>query len=324
MVIALRINKDNMDAYSDPKALRPDWELIHLGNGDVSDAEVAATGAEALIVDAITPVTAELIDVMPQLKIIHSQGVAYNCIDCDAARARGIYVCNNAGVNAKAVAEHTIMLMMTLLRRFAESQAAVYAGKQIDFKSSCFANALPELMGKRVGFIGLGAIGMEAAKRLHAFGCELSYNDRFPIDNDLGMTMVSREELLQTCDIISLHVPVTPETTHMINDEAIKLMRPGTILINTARGELVDQDAVGRALIEGRLGGYGTDTLSPEPVPADLPLLHLPEEARARLAVTPHVAGLTIGSFQRTYCNIWSNLAAVEDGQRPNFVVNGL
>jgi len=324
MRIALRINKDNMDTYSDPAMLRPDWELIQLGNGEVPDAVTAATDAEVLVVDAITPVTAELIAAMPNLKIIHSQGVAFNRIDCEAAAARGIYVCNNAGVNATAVAEHTVMLMLDLLRRFAASQAAVYAGGQMGFKSGCFADALPELMGLHVGFIGLGAIGMETARRLQAFGCELCYNDRFPIENDLGLQLCSREEVLQNCDIVSLHVPVTPETTHMINEETLALMRPGAILINTARGELVDQEAIARALISGRLGGYGTDTLSPEPVPADLPLLHLPEEVRARLAVTPHVAGLTAGSFRRTYRNIWSNLAALQDGQRPRFIVNGV
>ena len=94
MVIALRINKDNMDAYSDPAMLRPDWELIQLGNGEVPDAVTAATNAEALVVDAITPVTAELIAAMPNLKIIHSQGVAFNRIDCEAAAARGIAATN--------------------------------------------------------------------------------------------------------------------------------------------------------------------------------------------------------------------------------------
>lgn len=324
MKIALRINKANMDAYSDPSALREGWELIHLGNGEVSDRNVAATNAEALVVDAITDVSAELIAAMPNLKIIHSQGVAFNRINCAAAAERGIYVCNNAGVNAVPVAEHTVMLILSLLRSTAESMEAVFAGKQIEYKNKCFSAALPELMGKKVGIIGFGAIGRELAKRLAVFGCEIYYNDIAEIPNDFGAKYMEKDELLHRCDIVSLHAPVIPSTVHMMNKDTLALMKPGALLINTARGELVEQNALCAALESGCLGGFAADTLDPEPVTLDNPLLSLSDAAKRRVILTPHIAGLTEGSFRRTYRNIWSNIAAVEDGSRPTFVVNGI
>lgn len=321
MNLTLYISESNMAAYSNPADLRPDWKLTHCV---WNDDEIVASNPDALIVDAITPVTAELIAKLPNLKLIHSQGVAFDRIDCQAAKERGIYVCNNAGVNAVAVAEHGVMLILATLRKLVESQEAVFAGKQEAYKLSCFGNSPDELYGKKVGIIGFGAIGRELAKRLAAFGCELYYNDVFRAKDESLAAYMERDEILKQCDIISLHVPVLPSTEKMINDETLAMMKPDAILLNTARGALIDDEAVKRALTEGRLGAYVTDTLYPEPVTLDNPLLNLEPQARARVVYTPHTAGLTSGSFKRTYRNIWTNVALVEDGQRPNFVVNGL
>ncbi len=322
MNITLQINQANMDAYSDPSMIRPDWKLVNLGNAAVSDEAVAETEPEVLIVDAVTPVTAELIEKLPKLKMIHSQGVAYNRIDTEAAKKRGIYVCNNAGVNAVSVAEHAVMLMLASLRRLCESQESVYAGHQIDFKNRMFSDALPELYGKKVGIVGYGAIGKELAKRLSAFGCELFYYDVVKTADPIAYLPLN--ELLSSCDIITLHVPVLPSTTGMINEETLKLLKKNAVLLNTARGELVDQEALKKALEEDRIGLFAADTLSPEPVLPDNPLLNLSEKAAKKVLLTPHIAGFTAGSFERTYRNIWKNTAAVQDGLHPDFVVNGL
>jgi phosphoglycerate dehydrogenase-like enzyme len=364
--IALRINRDNMDAYSDPGDLRPDWTLIHLGNGDVPDETVAATGAQVLVVDAVTPVTASLLEAMPRLRLIHSQGVAFDRIDCTAARERGIYVCNNPGVNAAAVAEHTVMLMLAGLRQLIPARRAVLAGEQMAYKNRCFSNALPELLGKAVGLIGFGAIGREVAARLVPFGCSVYFYTPSGKGDVPGAKALDLETLLRTCDIVSLHAPVTDVTRGMIGRDALARMKPGAILINTGRGEtvvldavyealksrrldgagldvleveppplehllintargaLIDPAAVKEALERGSLGLYATDTLDPEPVTADNLLLSLAPAHRDRLLCTPHVAGLTQGSFRRTYRNIWRNVALVQDGRPPDFVVNGL
>ncbi|MBR6429939.1 MAG: hypothetical protein IKS27_01875 [Oscillospiraceae bacterium] len=324
MNIALRINRDNMDAYSDPGDLRPDWTLIHLGNGDVPDETVAATGAQVLVVDAVTPVTASLLEAMPRLRLIHSQGVAFDRIDCAAARERGIYVCNNPGVNAAAVAEHTVMLMLAGLRQLIPARRAVLAGEQMAYKNRCFSNALPELLGKAVGLIGFGAIGREVAARLVPFGCSVYFYTPRGTGDVPGAKALDLETLLRTCDIVSLHAPVTDVTRGMIGRDALARMKPGAILINTARGALIDPAAVKEALERGSLGLYATDTLDPEPVTADNLLLSLAPAHRDRLLCTPHVAGLTQGSFRRTYRNIWRNVALVQDGRPPDFVVNGL
>jgi phosphoglycerate dehydrogenase-like enzyme len=322
--IALLINRKNMEQCSLPGDIPGGWELIHLGNGAVDEADIVATGADVIVADAIRPVSSNVIRSMPKLKLIHSQGVAYNLIDCKAAAERGVYVCNNAGVNAGAVAEHAVMLMLVLLRRFTDSQAYVLAGRQIDFKNSCFENGLPELGGRCAGIIGMGAIGRELTKRLKAFGCDVSYNDCAPVGDSMGAVFVSQEDIFRNCDIISLHVPVLPSTVGMINDSVLDKLKPGAILINTARGELIDQEALCRALTSGKLGGFGADTLSPEPVTTDNPLLSLPPAALKKVALTPHIAGITSESFIRMYKNIWKNIALVADGKRPCNVVNGI
>ena len=321
MNLTLYISEANMDSYSNPADLRPDWKLTHCV---WEDDAVVASNPDVLIVDAITTVSAELIARLPNLKLIHSQGVAFDRIDCAAAKERGIYVCNNAGVNAVAVAEHCVMVILATLRKMVEAQEAVYAGKQEEYKNATFANAPDEIYGKKVGIIGYGAIGRELAKRLAAFGCEIYYNDVFRAKDESIATYMERDEILEKCDIISLHVPVLPSTEKMINDDTLAKMRPDAILVNTARGALVDHEAMRRALNEGLIGAYVTDTLFPEPVTLDNPLLNLEPQARERVVLTPHTAGFTRGSFERTYRNIWSNVALVQDGQRPNFVVNGL
>ena len=323
MKVALLINKENFLKYSAWQDT--EWELIHMGNGEPDPGAVVATGADVLVVDAITKIGMDIITKMPGLKLIHSQGVAFNAIDIDAAREAGIYVCNCAGMNAQSVAEQAVMLILTLLKSFRYNEDMVYAGKQMDAKTACFKEGLPELFGSRVGMVGFGAIGREFAARLKPFGCDIFYYTR---SGDMGISdakYMPLDELYAGCDIISLHVPVTPETTDMVNKESLKLFKRGAILINTARGELMNHDDIVDALISGQLGGLGTDTLAPEPVLPDNPVLsRLPEELRNRVALSPHLAGITSGSFVRAYKHIRKNIETLAAGQRPDCVVNGL
>jgi lactate dehydrogenase-like 2-hydroxyacid dehydrogenase len=322
MKIALLINRENFETYSPPAP--EGWELVHLGNGEPDTDRLAAAGADVLVVDAIMKIGPEIIKAVPNLKLVHSQGVAYNGIDLAAAARAGVYVCNNAGVNAQAVAEQAVLLMLALLRKFRPFEDMVYAGRQMEAKTACFKNGLPELGSMRVGIVGLGAIGRATAERLGAFGCRVSYCSRTK-KPDSGIEYLPLEELYASSDIVSLHAPVTPETENMINDKSLKQFKPGAILINTARGELVDHEAAARAIVSGRLGGFGADTLSPEPVAADNPFLAaLPAEYRDRVALSPHVAGITAGCFIRAYGNIFRNIAAIERGERPDCVVNGI
>ena len=188
------------------------------------------------------------------------------------------------------------------------------------------ASNAPELGKQTVGLIGLGDIGTATARLLRAFGCKLYYytaHRRPPeVEAALGAAYLPLEELAAQCDILSLHCAVNEQTVHMIDEAFLTHVKPGAILVNTARGQLVDSLAVRRALLEGRLGGIAMDTFDPEPTPADHPLVDLPPEISA--VYSPHLGGITGGSFRRAHRNMWNNLRLLLEGGRPNFVVNGL
>ena len=284
--------------------------------------------AEVIFADAITPVSREMMDLLPRLKMIHSEGVAYNAIDVEAARERGVFVCNNKGCNAGSVAEHTVMLMLMALRCGITGHRAVRAGEQIRFKERFMVSSAPELGEQSVGIIGLGDIGAAVTKLLRPFGCKLYYytaHRRPPeTEAELGVEYLPLEELAGRCDILSLHCAVNEQTTHMVDEKFLSHVKPGAVLVNTARGQLTDNLAVRRALIDGRLGGIAVDTLDPEPTPADHPLVDLPPEAADRAVYSPHLGGITGGVFRRAHRNMWNSVRLLLESERPNFVVNGL
>ena len=179
-----------------------------------------------------------------------------------------------------------------------------------------------------VGLIGLGDIGQATARRLRPFGCKLFYytaHRRPPqAEEELGVTYLPLAELAAQCDILSLHCAVTSQTTHMVNAGFLSRIKPGAILVNTARGQLVDNQAVRQALIDGRLGSIAIDTFDPEPTPADHPLVNLPPQAADRAIFSPHLGGNTSSSFRRAHWNMWNSAKLILEGKRPNFIVNGL
>lgn len=293
-----------------------------------SDQDILAQNADAdfLLADAISPVSAELIAGMPNLKLIHSEGVAYNAINIAAAAERGIPVCNNAGMNASAVAEQAILLMLACLRDARRADAALRDGLQIKAKERMMVEGITELGDCTVGLIGFGAIARATAVRLKAFGCTLYYNKRHRLsaeeEAELGVKFATAEEIARTCDIVSLHCPVTPETTNMVDEAFLAAMKPTAILINTARGEIVDQAALAAALQQGQIAMAGLDTLSPEPVQLDHPLLTAGPEVADRIIFSPHIGGVTEGFFRRSHAFIWDNIARVATGEAPLNRVN--
>ena len=284
--------------------------------------------AEVVFADAITPVSREVMDRLPRLKLIHSEGVAFNAIDIAAAREKGVFVCNNKGCNAVSVAEHTVMLMLMALRHGVTGHRAVLDGQQIQMKERVMVSNSPELGERTVGLIGLGDIGQATARLLRPFGCELYYytaHRRPPeVEAELGVTYLPLAELAGRCEILSLHCAVNEQTTHMVNEAFLAQVKPGAILVNTARGQLVDNLAVRQALVEGRLGGIAIDTLDPEPTPADHPIVELPAGIADRAVYSPHLGGITGGSFRRAHRNMWNSVRLLLEGQRPNFIVNEL
>ena len=279
-------------------------EAVVVGRGTSDDDIIARVGdADFIAADAVSPVSARVMDAFPSLKLIHSEGVAFNAIDVAAARERGIVVCNNAGVNAGAVAEQAVLLMLGCLRHVVEGDVAVRSGQQIRMKERLMVAGIRELGDCSVGLVGLGAIARETAKRLHAFGCDVAYwNHRRRTseqEEELGVRYLPLEELARTCDIVSIHVPVTPETENLVDAAFLASMKPDAVLINTARGEIVDQVALAEALEAGTIGAAGLDTLSPEPVPADHPLALLEGDAANRLVLSPHASRADVTALPR-------------------------
>lgn len=258
------------------------------------EAGFAAVMRDAVVLwHSLKPCTAAVIAAAPALRLIQKIGVGVNTIDLDAARARGVAVCNLPGTNSRAVAEMTLLLMLAARRRLAAFDAGLRRG--IWAAPPAIQDSLGELGGATVGLVGAGAVPRALAPVLQALGCRVlchARTERAGLPGELR----SLDGLLAESDIVSLHVPLTPETAHLIDAAAIARMKPGAVLVNTARGGLVDQAALTAALADGRLGAAGLDVFEHEPAdPAD-PLFRL-----ANVVVTPHVAWLTTGTFDRSF-----------------------
>ena len=249
--------------------------------------------------------TAEMIQAAPKLRLIQKIGVGVNTIDLDAARARGIPVCNLPGTNARAVAEMTLALMFSVLRRVPRFDASLRGGIWTDI---ALQDGLGELGGRVVGLVGYGSIPRLLAPVLTALGCEVLYTARHEA-TDAAARFVTLDSLLSAADIVSLHVPLTPETDRMIDAAALSRMKRGAVLINTARGGLVDHAALEEALRRGHLSGAGLDVFAEEPVPRTDALLRMDN-----VVVTPHVAWITTGTFDRSFALAAENCRRVADG----------
>lgn len=281
---------------------------------DYSDAAVIAALREmdfALV--ATHPMPAEIIKTGRQLKMIQHQGVGFDKTDVRFARELGIPValCPEGTING--VAEHVFLLILAIYKQISQADMSVRMGEWRQF--SMRANSF-EIAGKKFGVLGLGRIGEAVVRRAGSFEADVSYFDinRRSEEDELvlGVTYKPLLALLQDSDIISLHLPSTPETYHLINSNTLRHMRAGSILINTARGELVDQPALVNALQSGHLGGAGLDVFMKEPPDQDDPLLKMPN-----VVLTPHIAAGTRDALIAKMDAIFSNMVRVARGEQP-------
>jgi D-3-phosphoglycerate dehydrogenase len=268
--------------------------------------------ADGLMV-RVTPLTADDFASAKQLKAVAKQGVGVNLIDLAAAKARGVIVCNTPGVNSEAVAEMGLALALAVTRRVAELDRRIRSGevvKRINYLGI-------ELWEKTVGVIGMGNIGTRIARKYHAaFGMKvLAYDPYVPKDHwpDIPHERASSlDELLKRGDVVTIHTPLTPETRHMIGRRELALMKETAVLVNTARGEIVDEVALYDALKSGRLLGAGLDVFKKEPPTTDNPLVGLPN-----IVVTPHAAGGTRETQEKSSLVTAQQLILVLNGGRP-------
>lgn len=326
----LHIGKEgNMERFSAPDAplYAADTVTAQMANLMTAEEYIAAMpDAEHIIADAISPVVAELINGLPNLKSIHSEGVAYNRIDVAAAKAKGVLVCHSVGMNATAVAEQAILLMLGMLRNVAQNDQKVRAGEQITTKENYMKQGnLFDLADCSVGLVGFGNIARATAKLLQAFGVkEIYYYKRSPLakeDEDAcGVKYLPLDELLAASDIVSLHAPVTEETAGMAGAAFFGKMKDGACFVNTARGELVDDVALCEALRSGKLTMAGLDTLNGEPVQQDNYILQQ-KDIEDKFLFSPHIGGITASSFRRSYGMIWEDIMTVREGKVPERAV---
>jgi phosphoglycerate dehydrogenase-like enzyme len=250
--------------------------------------------------------TAGMIAAAAKLRLIQKIGVGVNTIDLDAAKARGIAVCNLPGTNARAVAELTLALMLAVLRRVPRFDASMRRGAWSD---PALQDGIGELGGRTVGLVGYGAIPQLLAPVLIALGCRLIYTSRTRRGDAVGEWR-PLDALLAEADIVSLHLPLVPETERLIDAGALARMKPGALLINTARGGLVDQAALTEALATGRLAGAGLDVFTHEPHDASEVLFRL-----QNVVLTPHIAWLTTGTFERSFALAAENCRRLATGE---------
>ena len=250
--------------------------------------------ADAIIVFHEVSLPAGIIDQLEKCRVIVRGGVGYDAVDFRRAAERGIPVCNVPDYGVDEVADHAIGMMIACNRRFLLVERGL---KQSLEPWDCRAvEPVPRLAGATLGIVGLGRIGQATAQRAKAMRMRVIAHDPYlrpGIEKVLGVEMVDLRELLETSDAVSLHVPLTDETRHMINTDALGRMKPGAILVNTARGAVVDTEALAAALRGGKIAGAGVDVLPIEPARADEPLIQLWREADERkinLILTPHTA----------------------------------
>ena len=254
----------------------------------------------------------------PKLKLIQLISAGYDRLDLEAARKAKVPISNNGGANSISVAEHTILLILAVLKRLVWHHNNVAAGK---WRIGNFDDlGIYEAFGKKLGIVGLGNIGKKVARRAQVFGMDVQYFDVLRLTEDqedaLGVKFVLFRELLKTSDVVSLHVPLSVATRNMIGARELSAMKPGSILINTCRGPVVDEKALHDALTGGPIAGAGLDVMTQEPPPAQHPLFGL-----ENVILTPHTAGPTWENWAKAFRNGFDNIQRVAAGSAPLWVI---
>jgi phosphoglycerate dehydrogenase-like enzyme len=288
--------------------------VLAYGPGEL---EAALGEAEYMICYPNVPMGDAFYRAAPRLKLVQLLSAGYDNVDLEAARRAKVPVTNNGGANAVSVSEHALMLMLTVSRKVIWQHANVAGGR---WRGNGPAPRMYELHGKTLGIVGLGTIGKKVARLAQAFGMAVQYYDIARLSEDaedaLGVRFRLLRELMQASDVVSLHVPLNASTRHMIGAGELALMKPTAMLINTARGPVVDEAALTRVLADGKILGAGLDVLDREPPQPDNPLLALDN-----VVLTAHFAGPTWDNHVARFRNAFDNVQRVHRGERPLWVV---
>jgi glyoxylate reductase len=289
---------------------------------DVGEIEYVAgdyarqRGEASAVVTGQERVNAAYLAQAPKLKMVARYGVGYDSVDVAACTARRVYVAHTPDILSTAVADLTWALILAWMRRIPEGDR--YSRTEWGKRQGAFPFGW-DIAGKTVGFLGLGRIGAEAARRGYGFGVQMLYHDvvrRPDLEAAYGLAPVGFEDLLRRSDVISVHVPLMPSTEKLVGREALRMMKPSAILVNTSRGGVIDQVALAEALAQGVIAGAALDVCEPEPIPLDDPLLKAPN-----LILTPHCASATWETRRRMAERCAENVRACLEGRQPPFLV---
>jgi glyoxylate reductase len=286
---------------------------------DTSALVLRSAGCTALVTQLTDNLNAEVIArLSSSVKILAQVAVGYDNIDVPAATRRGILVTNTPGVLTETTADFAWALLMAAARRIPEAHAFVHGGKWKTWLIDLLAGQ--DVHGATLGIFGMGRIGQAVARRGRGFGMRILYHDaaRLPeyTERELGVTFVTSEQLLREADFVTLHVPLLPETRHLIGPEQLAIMKPNAVLINTSRGPVVNEAALAEALERGRIWAAGLDVFEREPAIEEA-LLRLPN-----VVVAPHIASASIATRRKMSMMAAENVAAFLAGQRPPNPVN--
>ena len=290
------------------EATAPDWlDVLVIDEADKDTFSVEMADADVLL-HVLEVVSADVIAAAPALRLIQKIGVGVNTIDLDAARRHNAAVCNMPGTNSRAVAEMTLSLMLAALRRVPYFDARMRAGDGWTADLESF-DGLGEIAGRTIGLIGYGDVAQLLAPVLKAMGATVLYTATAE-KPDADAQWRDLPALLREADIVSLHLPLTPDTEHMIDATALAAMKPGAVLVNTARGGLVDETALIDALKSGHIRATGLDVVTVEPAPAANPLFDLDN-----VVVMPHIAWITPETLDRSLGVAFENCRRLRDGE---------
>jgi len=302
---------DDVDRYLTSQGMEPVYHPWHGGRTEEELIDLLR-GIDGAIVST-DPFTARVIQAADRLRVISRTGVGYDAVDVPAATKRGVIVTTTPGVNRHAVADWALALILCCARKVPENLAEVRRGAWTRHEGM-------DLAGKTLGVVGLGTIGKEVAKRAKAFGMRLLAFDLvqdLPFAAGQGIAYVPLEDLLRQSDFVSIHCFLNAATRHLINAERLLLMKPTAFLINTARGGIVDTEALYRALHAKRIAGAGLDVFEGEPLRADSPL-----RALENVYLSPHTAGSTADARRLSGATAAENLIRALRGERPDGIVN--
>ena len=278
--------------------------------------------AKAVVIPAVGPKLAPELFEDSTIKLIQVTGSGVDRVDKTAMKKFGIAVANVAGGSNLAVAEYAVSVALTLMRRFTWADAEIKKGNYVNFRRQMVSDNLTGLDEMTVGVVGLGSIGLAVANAFHHMGSTIIYHDpRFqelPEADNMGALAMPLADVLKMADIITLHMPLVPKTRGLIGGAEIASMKDEAILINAARGGVVDEEALAKHLASGHLGGAAVDVYSVEPPGADNPLLSLTGDAANRVLFTPHIAGVTRQSWAKLFQRAWDNVETVLAGGEPN------